>query len=323
MNVIEVEGLTKKFKDFTAVDHVSFAVQQGEIFGFLGPNGAGKSTTISMLATLLNPTEGTARVAGFDVRRERDQVRRSIGMVFQDPSLDSRLTAEENLLFHARLYHVPAVVYRPKLEEMLKLVDLADRRDSIVKTFSGGMKRRLEIARGFLHTPQLLILDEPTIGLDPQTRRHLWDYVLKLQKERGMTIFMTTHYMDEAEYCNRIAIMDHGKIVAIDTPDGLKARVGGDIVRMQAADMPALKLELERRYTREVKELAGYLQMEVENGERFLPKLIGEMEGRITAIELRKPTLDDVFLLLTGRDMRAQEASATDRMRMWRARMGR
>ena len=218
MDIIEVKQLTKRFGGLTAVDHVSFAVGKGEIFGFLGPNGAGKSTTISMLATILTPSEGDATISGFSIRRQRDEVRRSIGLVFQDASLDNRLTAEENLRFHARCTAFRKGDYVRRMEEVLRLVDLWDRRRDIVETFSGGMKRRLEIARGLIHYPDVLFLDEPTIGLDPQTRALLWDYVLKLKHDRAMTIFMTTHYMDEAEYCDRIAIMDHGKIVALDTP---------------------------------------------------------------------------------------------------------
>ncbi len=309
----------------SAVDHVSFTVGKGEIFGFLGPNGAGKSTTISMLSTILTPSEGDATISGFSIRRQRNGVRRSIGLVFQDPSLDNRLTAEENLRFHARLYGVPRDDYLRRMEEVLRLVDLWDRRRDIVETFSGGMKRRLEIARGLIHYPDVLFLDEPTIGLDPQTRALLWDYILKLKHDRAMTIFMTTHYMDEAEYCDRIAIMDRGKIVALDTPAHLKQQLGGDMIRINVAPPPSgvsdsqpgaaglLKKELEQRYGVPVHQEDNALQFKIANGAKFLPRLFAEVQAKIQAVELRKPTLDDVFLSLTGRDIRKAEDKGQDR----------
>ena len=314
-NIIEVKNLTKQFNGLTAVDHISFEVKKGEIFGFLGPNGAGKSTTINILSTLLIPTDGDAAINSFNVLTQRDDVRKSIGLVFQDPSLDDRLTAEENLRFHAKLYGVPKEEYKKRMEEVLHLVDLWDRKEGIIKTFSGGMKRRLEIARGLIHYPAVLFLDEPTLGLDPQTRAHLWEYILRLKKERAMTIFMTTHYMNEAENCDRIAIIDYGKIVALDTPVNLKKQVGGDIIRMSSAQKQKLKRELEERYKKEIKEEDGTLQLEVADGEKFLPRLFNELDTKIDSIELRKPTLDDVFLSLTGRKIREEEASSKDRMR--------
>jgi ABC-2 type transport system ATP-binding protein len=315
MNIIEAKNLTKKFNGLTAVDNVSFTVKKGEIFGFLGPNGAGKSTTINMLSTLLTPSEGEAIINNFNILTQRNEVRKSIGLVFQDPSLDDRLTAEENLHFHAKLYGVPKTEYKKRMEEVLRLVDLWDRRGDIIKTFSGGMKRRLEIARGLIHYPAVLFLDEPTLGLDPQTRSHLWEYILRLKKERQMTIFMTTHYMNEAEYCDRIAIIDYGKIVALDTPANLKKQVGGDIIRLTSKQREKLKEELKRRYQKEVKEEDKTLQLEVEDGEKFLPRLFNELDTKIDSIELRKPTLDDVFLNLTGRKIRDEEASPKDRLR--------
>jgi ABC-2 type transport system ATP-binding protein len=308
VDIIEVKDLTKRFDGLVAVDHVSFTVEKGEIFGFLGPNGAGKSTTISMLATILTPSEGDATVSGFSIRRQRDAVRHAIGMVFQDPSLDKRLTAEENLRFHARLYGVPKEDYRRRMEEVLQLVDLWDRRRDIVETFSGGMKRRLEIARGLIHYPDVLFLDEPTIGLDPQTRALLWDYVLKLKHDRAMTIFMTTHYMDEAEYCDRIAIMDRGKIVALDTPANLKRQLGGDIIRIESSQKDTLQKELEHKLGTPVRQESDWLQFEVADGAKFLPRLLREIQTKVEAVELRKPTLDDVFLSLTGRNIRKEEA---------------
>ena len=219
---ISVENLTRKFNGLTAVDSISFSVSHGEIFGFLGPNGAGKTTTISMLCTLLKPTSGTAKVGCCDVSKEPNKVRREIGIIFQDPSLDDRLTADDNLRFHGYLYHLNKKTIDQRIPEVLDLVELGDRRHEIVKKFSGGMKRRLEIARGLMHRPKILFLDEPTIGLDPQTRVHIWDYILKMRKETGLTIFMTTHYMQEAEVCDRIAIIDHGNIIALDSPSKLK-----------------------------------------------------------------------------------------------------
>lgn len=308
MDIIEVKDLTKRFDGLVAVDHVSFTVEKGEIFGFLGPNGAGKSTTISMLATILTPSGGDATVSGFSIRRQRNAVRHSIGMVFQDASLDNRLTAEENLRFHARLYGVPKEDYRRRMEEVLRLVDLWDRKRDIVETFSGGMKRRLEIARGLIHYPDVLFLDEPTIGLDPQTRALLWDYVLKLKRDRAMTIFMTTHYMDEAEYCDRIAIMDRGKIVALDTPANLKRQLGGDIIRIESSQTDTLRKELEHKLGAPVRQEGNVLQFEVADGAKFLPRLLQEVQTKVEAVELRKPTLDDVFLSLTGRNIRKEEA---------------
>jgi len=326
VNVIEVEALVKEFGEIKAVAGISFDVRQGEIFGFLGPNGAGKSTTISILSTLVAPTRGRAAVAGFDVGAQRDAVRKNIGLVFQDPSLDDRLTAEENLRFHARLYQVPRAEYRPRMEEVLRLVDLWDRKDGLIRTFSGGMKRRLEIARGLIHYPKVLFLDEPTLGLDPQTRAHLWEYVLKLKLERGMTIFMTTHYMNEAEYCDRIAIIDRGKIAALDTPAKLKAGLGGDVIRMQSKSPDSLKAEVERRYGKQVTVEQDSIYFEVTNGGAFLPALLKDIESSVEGVELRKPTLEDVFLRITGHAIRSEESTgkefARSLMRSGRGRRG-
>lgn len=315
MAIIEVKNLIKKFGGLTAVDNISFSVEKGEIFGFLGPNGAGKSTTISMLATLLKSDSGQALVNGFDVNKEKNKVRKSIGLVFQDSSLDDKLTAEENLYFHADLYGVDKNIFSERLPEVLRLVDLWDRRGHIVKTFSGGMKRRLEIARGLIHYPAVMFLDEPTIGLDPQTRFNIWEYVLKLKKEKDMTIFMTTHYLNEAEYCDRIAIVDNGKIVALDTPANLKKLVGGDIITMAAVNLEKLKQEIETKFSINVKSFDSKLKIEVADGDKFLPKLFNELEEKIQSVELRKPTLDDVFLNLTGKKIREEDASEKDMMR--------
>jgi ABC-2 type transport system ATP-binding protein len=229
MAIIEVKDLQKKFGDFTAVDGISFEVEKGEIFGFLGPNGAGKSTTIKMLTTLLHPTRGTISVDGHDPMKDSDAVRHAFGIVFQDPSLDEDLTAYENMELHGVLYNVPSVERKKKISELLQFVELSDRTHDYVKTFSGGMKRRLEIARGLLHKPKIIFLDEPTLGLDPQTRNHMWEYLRKLNAEEGVTVFFTTHYMEEADRnANRIAIIDHGKIVAMGSGDDLKKQTGKD-----------------------------------------------------------------------------------------------
>ena len=220
--VIKVKNLTKHFGQVIAVDVISFEVSKGEVFGFLGPNGAGKTTTINILCTLLMPTAGEAIVNGFNVVTSPNEVRRSIGIIFQDPSLDERLTAYENLNFHGMIYHLPSKIRKARIEEVLNMVGLYSKKDTVVRTFSGGMKRRLEIARGFMHSPKILFLDEPTTGLDPQTRKYIWDYIIELSQKERITVFLTTHYMDEAEICQRVGIIDHGKIVDLDTPDALK-----------------------------------------------------------------------------------------------------
>jgi ABC-2 type transport system ATP-binding protein len=315
MSVVSVENLTKRYGEFTAVDDISFEVQTGEVFGFLGPNGAGKTTTISVLCTLLRPTGGRAEVAGFDVERQADGVRHAIGLIFQDPTLDVQLTAQENLNFHAAVYDVPRAQARERGEQLLRMVELWDRRNDLVRTFSGGMRRRLEIARGLLHSPRVLFLDEPTIGLDPQTRRHIWDYILGLREKEKLTLFLTTHYMDEAEYCDRIAIIDHGKIVAVDTPSNLKAMVGGDVITLRTTDNDTAAEEIGRRFEIEVQRQDGQLHLEVERGEEFIPTLARELSVPITTISLNRPALDDVFLKLTGRAIREEEASGQEAMR--------
>jgi ABC-2 type transport system ATP-binding protein len=302
--IIEVEHLVKNYGDLRAVDDVSFSVDQGEIFGLLGPNGAGKTTTISILCTLTKPTSGGASINGFDIVRQQSQVRQCIGLVFQDPSLDDRLTALENMDFHARVYNVPASVRKERIEQVLNMVELWERRRDIVKTFSGGMKRRLEIARGLIHRPRVLFLDEPTLGLDPQTRHRLWDFILGLRETEGTTIFLTTHYMDEAEYASRIAVMDHGQLIALDSPRGLKGMVGGDVISLSTVDDQKARAELQARYQIEPRYDNGQLSFEIADGDRFIPALIKELKTEILSISLRRPTLDDVFLKLTGRGLR-------------------
>jgi ABC-2 type transport system ATP-binding protein len=316
MSSIEVIDLVKSFGPLTAVDHVSFQVEDGEVFGFLGPNGAGKTTTINVLCTLMRPTAGRARVAGYDVASQRNAVRQSIGLVFQDPSLDDQLTAYENLQFHAHVYNVPGRERAQRIEEVLRVVGLWDRRDAVVRTFSGGMKRRLEIARGILHHPRVLFLDEPTLGLDPQTREHVWEYILEVQRAHHITIFMTTHYMDEAEHCDRIAIIDQGKIVALDTPDALKRMVGVDIVTVQTEDSEQAAREIQERFGLEPQRDDTRLRLEVEAGAEFIPRLVRELGVAIRSVDLHRPTLDDVFLKLTGRAIREGEADPLALMRL-------
>jgi ABC-2 type transport system ATP-binding protein len=312
---IVVEQLTRKFGTFTAVDGVSFEVGTGEVFGFLGPNGAGKSTTISMLCTLLRPTDGRATVNGFDVKRQADAVRRSIGMIFQDPSLDNYLTAQENLDFHAFAYDVPSSEARQRTAALLEMVELTERRNDLVKTFSGGMKRRLEIARGLLHRPRVLFLDEPTLGLDPQTRGHIWQYILDLRKREGVTLFLTTHYLDEAENCDRIAVIDHGHIVALDTPSGLKSQVGGDVVAIETDDPARACDEIRAELGLEAEIRDKTVRLEVPRGDEVLARLVRALTVSIGSINVRRPTLDDVFLKLTGRAIRDEDASSTDQLR--------
>jgi len=306
-HIIKVENLVKRFGKLVAVDDISFSVAPGEIFGFLGPNGAGKTTTINILCTLSKPTSGQAIIDGFDVVHQQRKVRQSIGLVFQDPSLDERLSGLQNLRFHALVYNMPALVRKQRIEQVLRMVELWDKRNSEVRTYSGGMKRRLELARGLLHHPKVLFLDEPTLGLDPQTRNRLWEYILELRQQEGTTIFLTTHYMDEAANADRIAIIDYGKIVALDTPEQLKKTVGGDIVFVKTDNDDRAAEEIRLRYLVEVKRDSEGLTFRIANGEEFLPNFIKEFATGILSVSLRRPTLDDVFLKLTGRKIREEE----------------
>ena len=291
------------------MNDVSFSVAPGEIFGFLGPNGAGKTTTINILCTLTKPTSGRAIINGFDVVRQQSQVRQSIGLVFQDPSLDEQLSGLQNMRFHALVYNMPASVREKRIEEMLMMVELWDKRHSEVRTYSGGMKRRLELARGLLHRPKVLFLDEPTLGLDPQTRNRIWEYILALRQHEGTTIFLTTHYMDEAEKADRIAIIDYGKLVVIDTPEKLKRLMGKDIISVRTEDDDRAAEELKLRYQIEARHDSDGLTFEVASGEEFLPTFIKEFGTTILRVSLRRPSLDDVFLKLTGREIRQEEVS--------------
>ncbi|MCL6611123.1 MAG: ATP-binding cassette domain-containing protein [Peptococcaceae bacterium] len=315
MNIIEVRQLHKTYKNLTAVEDVTFEVGEREIFGFLGPNGAGKSTTIKMLATLVRPTSGTAIIDGHDIVSQPNRVRQAIGLVFQETTLDERLTAAENLSFHGMLYNVEKRTLARRMAEVLEMVELSDRKDARVKTYSGGMKRRLEIARGLIHYPRVLFLDEPTVGLDPQTRNRIWTYIRELRDREKLTIFMTTHYMDEAEHCDRIAIIDHGRIVALDTPANLKKMVGGDLITLRTPFRKEVKRFVEEKFNLAVQEPGDYLLMEVAGGESFIPVLAGELGGRIHSISLHRPTLDDVFLKLTGRDIREESANGRGALR--------
>jgi len=304
-NAIETFDLTKQFKDLTAVDRLNVKIKQGEIFGLLGPNGAGKTTAISMLCTILRPTGGTAAVNGYDVLKEPDDVRKSIGIVFQQPSVDDILTGRENLRLHAMWYGVPKEIRVARIDEVLELVGLKSRQHSLVKTYSGGMRRRLELARGLLHLPKILFLDEPTLGLDPQTREHIWEYIEDLPEKRDMTIMLTTHYMEEADrLCDRIAIIDQGKIIVMDTPERLKQTVGGDIVCLKTgnADIERFK-KLKSVSKIEIKD--GYIVLTVRNASENLQEILN-VAGKIESVETRPASLNDVFLGYTGKEIRPE-----------------
>ena len=315
MKSIQVENLQKKYGRLEAVKSVSFEVDEGEIFGFLGPNGAGKTTTINVLCTLLNPSGGSASVNGYDVVKQRNEVRRSIGLVFQESTLDEYLTAEQNLLFHSYAYGVSKDIRDQRMKDLLDLVDLWDRRKGKTRTYSGGMKRRLEIVRGLIHHPRVLFLDEPTLGLDPQTRRYIWDYVEDIRVKENLTIFLTTHYMDEAEHCDRIAVIDDGNIVAIDTPDKLKDGVGGDLVMIRATDNETAAKELGENWSLESETQDDIVKFSVPKGEEFLPEFVRNFKGELLSINVRRPTLDDVFLSLTGRDIRDEEVDESAQLK--------
>ena len=308
---IEVTGLTKTYKTgdtvVEAVKGIDLRVEAGQTYGFLGPNGAGKSTTIEMLCTIRNPGGGSARVAGFDVVRERDQVRRRIGLVFQQQTLDLQLTAQQNLRFHADLYGLSRTDGDRRIDEVLEMVALADRRNDVVMRFSGGMKRRLEIARGLVHAPQVLFLDEPTIGLDPQTRAAIWDYLHELRKRTEITVFVTTHYMDEAEHCDRIAIMDHGEIVIEDTPEALKSSVGTDRIALRTDDDELAIARVRERLGMEAGMHDGQVTLAVAEGAQVVPRLFTELGVGIRSVTVTRPSLDDVFLTYTGRTIRDSE----------------
>jgi ABC-2 type transport system ATP-binding protein len=314
LEIIKTDGLTKKFDNLIAVDNVSFSVKKGEIFGFLGPNGAGKTTTIKMLITLLHPTNGSAWISNYNIIKNRDKVRKNIGVVFQEPALDTELTGGENLDYHARMYGINRDRRKIRIEDVLHLVDLEDKKDVLVKNYSGGMKRRLEIARGLMHHPNVLFLDEPTLGLDAQTRRAIWKYIKKMNKEEGTTIFLTTHYMDEADYlCDRVGIIDHGRILVIDSTENLKNSVGNDVITLSCSDFNGLIRRLiKETWIENVEEHESLITLGVEKGDEKIPVIIEIAQSqniKIKSISVRKPTLDDVFLHFTGRTIRNEEVT--------------
>lgn len=315
---ITVENLTRRFESLTAVDAVSFTVDRGELFALLGPNGAGKTTIINMLITLLPPTSGSARVAGFDISREKDAVRRHIGIVFQEPALDKDLTGRENLDFHGMMYGIPRAERGRRIAGVLELVELTERADVLVQNYSGGMKRRLEIARGLIHHPSVLFLDEPTLGLDAQTRRRIWEYIRRMNSEEGVTIILTTHYMEEADYLSRrVAIIDRGRIVAMGTPSSLKDVLGGDAITLEVDGDGGglLPLLVGIPWVKSAKELNGEINVTVEMGERRIPELVSIAHDHgihVNSVLLRKPSLEDVFIHFTGRSIREREVSASE-----------
>ena len=303
--IIEVQNFTKRYGKFTAVKNINFSVDEGSIFAFLGPNGAGKSTTINTLCTIFDKTEGSLTIDGKDVAIQKNEVRSAIGVVFQDSTLDSKMTVDENLKMHCVFYKVPKSEIEERIKFVLTLVDLLQWRRKTVSSLSGGMKRRVEIARGLIHYPKVLFLDEPTAGLDPQTRAHVWEYVLRLQKEKNITIFLTTHYMDEAEICDKVAVMDHGMIIAHDTPFNLKKQYTKDRAYITAKDPAALEQFFNSRNIQYTKK-ENFHRVDVGETSEFL-NVLSECRNKISDIEIRKGTLNDVFLEITGREIREGE----------------
>ena len=327
-SAISLRGLTKRFSDLVAVDRVDLEIAKGELFGLLGPNGAGKSTLIKMLTTMLRPTAGEARVWGHDVAKERNEVRSSIGVVFQDPSIDNMLTGRENLDFHGRMYGLDSALRRRRIDEVLDLVDLTDKADIKMEDYSGGMQRRLEIARGLMHHPNVLFLDEPTLGLDAQTRRHIWKYIENMNAQEGVTIVLTTHYMEEADYlCDRVAIVDNGRIVALDTPKALKDMIGADTITLEAEFGQETLLASLRSFDW-IKEAAtpnGALELRVDHAQARVPEVmqVAYRNGvTVKSVALHEPTLEDVFLKLTGKKMREAEAAGPMHAMMMHRRKG-
>jgi ABC-2 type transport system ATP-binding protein len=322
VHAVETEGLTKRFGDLVAVDSLNLSIDEGEIFGLLGPNGAGKTTTLSMLATLLKPTSGTARVNGFDIIIHPADVRRSIGIVFQDPSSDDVLTGRENLYLHALMFGVPREERRKRIDYVLNLVNLQDRANDVVKKYSGGMRRRLELARGLLHNPRILFLDEPTLGLDPQTREHIWAYIENLVKSEKVTVIITTHYMDEADrLCNRVAIIDHGQVSALDSPKALKSKVGGEIIKLRVLS-PNIERLKDLDYVLSIDQSGSTLRLTVKDASVHLQEILG-MVGAVDSVEVRTATLNDVFLHYTGREIREESGEGGMFERIAHARSGR
>ncbi len=314
MAVIETSKLTKHFGKIHAVDNLSLKIEEGEVFGLLGPNGAGKTTTIKMLSTLLQPSSGRATVNGFDITKSPSKVRESIGIVFQEPSSDELLSGYENLKLHSMIYGLQGGTVEKRIDDALALVELSDRRNDLVKTYSGGMRRRLEIARGLLHEPKVLFLDEPTLGLDPRGRETMWGYVKRLVTELNMTILLTTHYMEEAdELADRICIIDHGKAVDVDSPDALKARVGGDLVTITSSPLPDEKLLGKLKFVKGVEKKDGKLLITVNDAAANLQELLAKI-GKVECVEVRSPTLNDVFIKFTGRELEQAEGGWFDKI---------
>ena len=313
LKAIEVDSLTKEFGDFKAVDNISFQVEEGEIFGFLGPNGAGKSTTMMILTTLLKPTSGSVFVGGYDVMLNAKRVREKIGYVQQEISVDEFLTGRENLYLHARINQIPSNLIKSRIDDVLELVELGEKKDQATLTYSGGMRKRLDIANGLLSRPSVLFLDEPTVGLDIQTRRKIWGYIKKIRKDFGMTVFISTHYMEEADkLCDRIGIIDHGKIQVIDTPKSMKTAIGNEIISFNLVDgksnQDALIEKINKiEFVKEVKNKQDLITVFSTKSNEVIPKIFQEsanLEMRIRSLTLKQPTLDDVFISYTGRDLR-------------------
>ena len=321
-HAVETEGLTKRYGDLLAVDSLNLSIEEGEIFGLLGPNGAGKTTTLSMLATLLKPTSGTGRVNGYDILSHPADVRRSIGIVFQDPSSDDVLTGRENLYLHALMFGVPKAERRKRIDYVLNLVDLQDRANDVVKKYSGGMRRRLELARGLLHNPRILFLDEPTLGLDPQTREHIWAYIENLVKSEKVSVIITTHYMDEADrLCNRVAIIDHGQVSALDSPGALKSKVGGEIIKLRVRS-PNIEGLKGLDYVLSIDQSGSTLRLTVKDASVHLQEILG-IVGAVNSVEVHTATLNDVFLHYTGREIREESGEGGVFERIARVRSGR
>lgn len=323
MAIVEARGLTKRFEDLTAVDHVSFSIEEGEIFGLVGPNGAGKTTTINMFTTLLTPTEGTAIVAGFDVTKKPNEVRRRIGLVPQDLTVDEDLTGRENMWLQSRLYGLRGSEVDEKISRLLDLVNLTDAADKRVEHYSGGMRKRLELVEGLINDPQVLLLDEPTLGLDVQTRSAIWSYIGDLRREKGITILLTTHYMEEADrLCDRVAIIDHGKIVALDTPSNLKASLGGDVIELEFTNGDGVSAKLESDPAILAVQREGLkFRVKAKNGDELLPRLMETLIGegmRPSRVELVKPSLDQVYLEYTGKSLREEQGSSEEAWRFRR-----
>ncbi|HEY78074.1 MAG TPA: ATP-binding cassette domain-containing protein [Dehalococcoidia bacterium] len=320
MKAITTKELVKRFGGLVAVDSVSLDIEEGELFGMLGPNGAGKTTLAKVLSTLIRPTSGYAEVWGNDVMRKQDEVRRCIGIVFQDPALDDQLTGRENLDFHARMYGMSTLLRKRRIDEVLELVDLTEKADIRLEAYSGGMQRRLEIARGLMHHPKVLFLDEPTLGLDVQTRRHIWEYIEELNRKEGVTVFLMTHYMEEADYlCDRIAIIDDGKIIALDTPQNLKHMVGADVVSIETDGREGLANLLRGfNWVEWLNEQNGVIDISVKDGHTRIPEIVlaaHEAGIKVKSINLREPDLEAVFLKFTGRKIREEEGDSRQQMR--------